>query len=469
MPTQAQLRHKTTEFMQVTLEKTGDLEGRIKVEVTAADYADKVKAELKEIGRTRQIPGFRKGHVSIDQLSRRFGKDVKSHVLNEEVYRAVIEYIRENKVDVLGEPLPVEVKEINLNDQDYTFEYEVGLAPEINFDINKDINVPYYTIEVSDDMVKEQDTALCERFGAQMPGEEVDAKALVKGAIMQLDAEGKVLEDETAVQVIDGIVAPMYFTDKDQAALFLGKKVGDKVVFNPYKTCNGNAAELSSMLHVDKEKATTYTGDFEMAISEIIVLKPAQHGEEFYKEVFPGNAEIKDEDAYFAELRKMIASQLAPNSDHMFNRDVQNILMERFGNFDLPAEFLKKWLVARNEGLTEQNVAEEYEKMIPSIKWELLRGKISEKLDIKVSQDDMLNFAKAIAAQQFAQYGMTNMDEETITNYAKRILEDKNYIGRMREDVANRKLFNAIKALVNLENKTVSLDEFKKLAQAPEA
>lgn len=218
------------------------------------------------------------------------------------------------------------------------------------------------------------------------------------------------------------------------------------------------------MLHVDKEKAATLQGDFEMAISEIIVLKPAQHGEELYKEVFPGNAGVTDEATYFAELKKMIAMQLAPNSDQMFNRDIQELLMSKFGTFDLPAEFLKKWLVKRNEGLNEENVAEEYEKMVPSIKWELLRGKIAEKLDIKVTDDDMLGFAKALAAQQFAQYGMTNMDEETITNYARRILDDKNYRGRMHEDVANRKLFNAIKALVSLDEKTVSLDEFKKLA-----
>ncbi len=451
--------------MQVTLEKTGDLEGRVKVEVTQNDYLDKVNKELKEIGRTRVIPGFRKGHVSIDQLRRRFGKEVKSHVLNEEVYRSVIEYIRENKLEVLGEPLPVEVKEINLDDTDYTFEYEVGLAPAIEANIDKEITVPFYTIEVSDEMVKEQDTALCERFGAQVPGEEVDAKALVKGAIMQLNADGTVNTEENAIQVVDGIVAPMYFTDKDQAALFLGKKVGDKVVFNPFKTCNGNAAELASMLHIEKDRTAEVTGDFEMAISEIIVLKPAEHGEEFYKEVFPGNT-VTTEEEYFAELRKMIASQLLPNSDHLFNRDVQKELMTRFGNFDLPAEFLKKWLVARNEGLTSENVNEEYDKMAPSIRWELLRGKIAENLDIKVTDDDMLQFAKALAFQQFAQYGMTNMDDETITNYARRILEDKNYLGRMREDVGNRKLFNAIKALVNLDAKAVSLDEFKALAQA---
>ncbi len=162
----------------------------------------------------------------------------------------------------------------------------------------------------------------------------------------------------------------------------------------------------------------------------------------------------------------MIAAQLAPNSDHLFNRDAQKLIVEKFGNFELPAEFLKKWLVARNEELTPENVDEEYTKMVPSIKWELIRGKIASNLDIKVNEEDLLGFAKGIAYQQFAQYGMTNMDDETLTNYARRILEDKNYAGRIREDVANRKLFNSIKALVNLEAKTVSLDEFKALAQA---
>jgi trigger factor len=201
-----------------------------------------------------------------------------------------------------------------------------------------------------------------------------------------------------------------------------------------------------------------------MSIAEIIVLKPAEHGEEFYKEVFPG-ATFTTEEEYFAELRKMIATQLAPNSEHLFSRDAQKLIAEKFGNFELPAEFLKKWLIARNEGLNADNIDEEYTKMESSIKWELLRGKISESLEIKVTDEDLVGFAKAVAFQQFAQYGMTNMDDETLTNYAHRILEDKNYGAHIREDVANRKLFNAIKALVTLDEKTVSLDDFKKLAQ----
>lgn len=449
--------------MQVTLEKGSNLEALIKVEVTENDYLPKVNKELKHIGQTRQIPGFRPGHVSLEQLRRRFGKEVKSHVLNEEVFNAVINYLRENKVDILGEPLPKQVKEINLDDKDYTFEYEVGLAPEIDIELNKDFHAPYYNIEVTKEMVDEQDKALRERFGAQVPGETVEEKALVKGSIMQLDADGNVRTDADAIQVIDGIVAPMFFKSEAEVAKFAGKKVGDKVQFNPWDTCNGNEAELASMLHIDKEKAADMKDNFEMAISEIIVVKPAEHNEEFYKEVFAGS-EIKDEQEFLEELKKMIASQLAPNSDMMFNRDVQDELVKKFGNFELPAEFLKKWLVARNEGLTAEKVDAEFEKMIPGIKWELIQGAFSRKNDIKVTEDDILNFAKGIAYQQFAQYGMTNMDDTTLTEYAKRILSDKNYSRRIHEDVANRKLFNVIKAQVTLDEKTVSLDEFKKLA-----
>lgn len=454
--------------MQVTLEKTSGLEGLIKVEVAENDYLPKVNKELKEIGRTRQIPGFRPGHVSLEQLRRRFGKEVKSHVLNEEVFNAVINYLRENKVDILGEPLPVKVEEINLDDKDYNFAYEVALAPEVNVELNKDMHVPYYNIEVSQEMVDQQDIALRERFGAQVPGETVEGKALVKGAIMQLDAEGNVRSDEDAIQVVDGIVAPMFFKGETEAAKFEGKKVGDKVVFNPWDTCNGNPAELASMLHIDKEKVADLHDNFEMAISEIIVVKPAEHNEDFYKEVFAGST-VTDEETYFAELRKMIAGQLQPNSDMMFNRDMQDELVKKFGGFELPSGVLKKWLVARNEGLTEENVETEYEKMVPGIKWELIQGTIARKQEIKVTEEDVLNFAKGLAFQQFAQYGMTNMDDETLTSYAKRILENKDYGRRIREDVANRKLFNVIKALVTLDEKTVSLDEFKKLANPESA
>lgn len=451
--------------MQVTLEKNNDLDAVIKVQVVEADYAEKVDKDLRELGRTRQIPGFRKGHVSIEHLRRLFGRDVKAHVLNDEVFKAVLDYLRDNKIDILGEPLPKAVEEINLTQKDYTFEYEVGIAPKLDIEVNKEIKVPYDIIEVDSKMLEEQDKALRARFGSQEPGEEADATALVKGAIMQLDADGNVMTSEDAIQVVAGIVSPQHFASKEEADKFLGKKVGDKVVFNPAKAEGDNKVALASMLNVDKEKVEGLTSDFEMAISEIIVLKPAQHNEEFFKAVF-NQDDIKTEEQYNDALKALIARELAPNSDYKFNHDVQKALVEKFGNFELPGEFLKKWLQARNSEITAEDAAKEYDTMLPSIKWELIKGEIARKQDIKVDNDDLLNFAKGVAARQFAQYGMMNMSDDVIADYAKRMLEDQKFARQIHEQASDMKLFNALRALVDVEEKTVTLDEFKKLVGA---
>lgn len=451
--------------MQVTLEKNNDLDAIIKVQVVEADYAEKVDKDLRELGRTRQIPGFRKGHVSIEHLRRLFGRDVKAHVLNDEVFKAVLDYLRDNKIDILGEPLPKAVEEINLTQKDYTFEYEVGIAPKLDIEVNKEIKVPYDIIEVDNKMLEEQDKALRARFGSQEPGEVADATALVKGAIMQLDADGNVMTSEDAIQVVAGIVSPQHFASKEEADKFLGKKVGDKVVFNPAKAEGDNKVALASMLNVDKEKVEGLTSDFEMAISEIIVLKPAEHNEEFFKAVF-NQDDIKTEEQYNDALKALIARELAPNSDYKFNHDVQKALVEKFGNFELPGEFLKKWLQARNSEITAEDAAKEYDTMLPSIKWELIKGEIARKQDIKVDNDDLLNFAKGVAARQFAQYGMMNMSDDVIADYAKRMLEDQKFARQIHEQASDMKLFNALRALVDVEEKTVTLDEFKKLVGA---
>lgn len=449
--------------MNVTLDKTGNVSAKLTVSVEEKDYQDKVTKDLKEIGKRHAIPGFRQGHVPFGELKRRFGKQVTSDVINREVYEAVSKYIQENNLSILGEPLPVEVKELDLvNQKDFTFEYEIGLAPEIDVKIDKEAKLPFNLIEVSQEMIDQQNQAFRERFGAQVPGETFEPKALVKGAIMELNEDGTVKESEDAIQVINGIVAPMYFKSKEEADKFEGKKVGDKVVFNPYKTCDGNATELSSMLQIDKERAAHVTGDFELAISEIIVVKLAELNEEFFKNVF--GDKVKTEEEYFAALKNMIAQQLIGNSNMLFRADTEKILVEKYGNVELPVEFLKKWLVARNDGFTAENIDAEFARMEPSLKWQLIKERIAKQLDVKIEEADVLNHAKFIAANQFAQYGMTNIDDETLADYAKRILADKQYRPRIVEEVGDIKLFTAIKNAADIEEKTVSLDEFKELA-----
>lgn len=450
--------------MNITTTNLDDVSMRLTVNVEESDYKTKVIDELKRIGRTHTIPGFRKGHISIQDLQRRFGRQVTSDVINNEVYEAVVKYIDENKLNVLGQPLPVEFKELDLkNQKDFTFEYDLALAPQLDIELDKKVTLPYYTIEVSDEMIDEQDKNLRKRFGKQEPGPEFEEDALVKGAIKELNADGTIKEGDDAIQVENGIVAPMYFVDKEQAEKFKGAKVGDKVVFNPKKAAGDNLTELSSMLNIDKERAAQVEGDFEITISEIIVVRLAELGEEFYTSVF-GNDKVHDEAEYRAAVKDMIAGELAGNSQVIFRYTVKNDLMDKYGKMQLPDELLKKWLVSRDAELTAENIDERYPAISEDLKWQLIRDKVAEKLDVKITEDALLAFAKSMAARQFAQYGMTNMPEDVIEKYAKNILEDKNSRARLIEQVGDNILFQAIANAVTVDNKEVSLDEFKEIA-----
>lgn len=450
--------------MNITAQNTDAVSMRLTVTVDENDYKDKVTEDLKKIGKTHQIPGFRKGHITLPDLRRRFGKQVTSDVINQVVYEGVMKYIEDNKLNVLGQPMPVEVKELDFNNKEFTFEYDLALAPDLNIKLDKETNLPYYEITVSDEMVKEQDQAFRKRFGAQVPGETVEPDALVKGAIMELNEDGSVKEGEDAIQVVSGIVAPMYFQDKEEAAKFEGKKVGDKVVFNPRKASGDNITELSSMLNIDKERTAAVNGDFEMVISEMIVVRPAELGEEFYTQVF-GKDKVHNEEEYLAAVKDMIAQGLSGNSEMIFRLCARKELMAKYGNMELPEVILKKWLISRNdEKLNEENIDDEFSKMRPDLEWQLIKEDVARELGVKIEESDLKSFAKATAARQFAQYGMTNMADDVIEKYAENLLEDKNYRGRLIEEVGDIKLFGAIQNAITLDKQQVSIDEFKEIA-----
>lgn len=450
--------------MDVKFQKNDDVKARLTVSITEADYNDKVTKELKKIGQTHTLPGFRKGHVPFGELKRRFGQAVTSDIINDVVYEAVTGYMRDNKIDILGEPLPVEVKPLDLkNQKDYTFEYDLALAPDVNIKIDKDITVPYYTIKVTDEMIAEDDANLRKRFGAQVPGEEFEKDALVKGVLMQLDEDGKVNTNEGAIQVTAAIVAPFTFKSAEEAAKFEGKKVGDKVVFNPWNSCDGNPGEMGSMLNLDKEIAKDVKSDFELAISEIIVVRPAELNEDFFKNVF-GPDKVHNEEEYREALKQGIAGRLVGNSEMLFRRDAQNIIMEKFGKLNLAEDLLKQWLLRRNaDQFTAENIDEQFKSMLPGLIWQILSDRISQQLDVKLEENDILQYAIYVARQQFAQYGMTNLSDDIVENYAKNLLEDKNFRNRAIQQAGDAKLFVAIKNAVTLDNHEVTLEEFTKL------
>lgn len=447
--------------MDVTLEKTGELEGRLVVKIEEADYAARVKKELKDIGQNRQIPGFRKGHIDMAQLQKRFGKQVKAGVLNDVASDAALKYIEDNKIQILGQPIPADDNEMNLDEKDYTFVYEIGLMPELNMVFDQNVELDFYNIAVSDEMVAEQDKNLRQQAGDRVTTDTYGDRALVKGTIMQLAEDGQVKAD--GIQVTDGIVAPFLFKSKAEADKFEGTKAGDKVVFDAFATCDGNEAEIASMLHIDRDRVEEARGNFEMTITEYVVNKPAELGQEFYDKVF-GPDTVHNEDEYFARVRDMIAQSLQPNSRSLFIRTAEDYLMETYGtNMQLPETFLRKFIVRVNPEIKEEDVDKELKMAIPGMKWEIIEGQAGKVMGIKVEEDDVKSMARSIAVQQLVQYGMGQMAEQMADYYAENPLKDKDQRRRLVEQAYTSKLMNAIHNAVKLNEKTVSLDEFRAL------
>lgn len=446
--------------MNVTMEKTGNVSGIITVSIEENDYLDKVKKDLKTIGQKRQIPGFRQGKVPEGILRKMFGKQVLADVLNRETVEALYKYISDNKLKVLGEPLlNAESQEVSFDTKEYTFSFEIGLAPEIDVKLDKSLKVPFYTIAVSDEMVDGHNKSILRRYGKQEPGDAVDETALVKGSVVEL-ANGEALEGGIAND--NTIISMEYVADADEKAKFIGKAVGDKVVFNPKAAAKGVTTEIASMLNIEKEAAEGVENDFEFTIKEIIVLKLAEKNQELYDEVF-GADKVHNEEEYDVELRKMIAGQLRLDSNYRFTIDAQDALVKAVGEVELPEEFLKKWLVKTNEKVTAENVDEEYARMKLAASWQLIKEVIVEQQGIKVEDDDLLREAKILAVQQFAQYGMSNVPDEYVDRYAEDFLKNDEYRRRLADKAIDDKIFSVIRENADVEEKEVSAEEFNKL------
>lgn len=447
--------------MKIDYEKIDDVNGQITVTVEEADYDAAVKAELKKISKTHAEPGFRAGHVPAGLISKKYGAAVKYDTVTKAVGDELYKYITENNLPVLGNAIPDTNNNLDPKESTYTLKFRIGLAPKMDIVADKNFTIPYYKIEVTDDMIDLQDENMRKQLGKQVVGEEVDETALVKGVITELNADGTVKENGIVVE--NGILAPHYFKDKEQKDLFIGKKPGDEVVFNPWATCDGNPAELSSMLNIDKKDVENYKDNFRMDIKEIIVLRPAELGEEYYKEAFGENGGVTDEKSYREALKKMIESQLAGEENYRFTMDAKKVITDAVKDTVLPAEVLKEYLIMQHEDVNPDNVDEVFAGMKNQLLWDLAKETIGGQLGIEVTDEDLKNTAKMMARQQFARYGMTSPSEEAIDRFADDILKDTKSLDRIRVNTADMKFFNALKDNVNLDEKVVSAEDFGKL------
>lgn len=442
--------------MNISIQNIDKVNAEMTVVVEPADYAENYKKGIKEAQKKANLPGFRPGMVPAGLIKKKFGPGIMAEEINVLLQDKMFAYIRENKVNMLGSPLP---KEENnsvsmMEGETFTFKFDIALAPEFDATLGKDDKVPYYNVEVSDQMVENQLDMYRQRGGKYDTVQEYQDGDMIKGIITELDVE-------TPVTAEGAVMLPRYFKNDDQKKLFEGAKPNDVVKFNPATAYDNNEAELTSLLKVDKEDALNHKGDFQIQITEITRFVPGELTQDLFDSVYPGG-EVKTAEDFRARIKASIADQFAKDSDYRFILDVRKYEMEKIGQLEFPDDKLKKIMLANADG-DQEKVDRNYEKSREELTWHLIKEQLVEKCQIKVDDDDVKGMAKEVTRMQFAQYGMMNLPEEYLENSVKEMLKKRETVDNLIDRCIEVKLGAALKALVTLDEKTVTAEEFNKL------
>ena len=446
------------------------MNGLLTVDLKREDFANDVNKEVAAMGVRHPIKGFRPGKAPKSLLMKFYGPSVTADVVDRMVGKAMYDYMRENNLNILGEPLPNEETKVDLmKDEEMSFKFDLGLAPAIELKLNKRINVPYYNIEVTDQMVDDAIAHDRKRLGTLVDGEVSDKESMLRGSMIELDENGNDKAD--GVKVERTVISPRYMNDDDEAAKFVGVKVGDTFVFNPHKAYNGNVAELSGLLNVDRNVAGDMKSDFRVTIEEIKVNQEAEMNEEFFKGVLGVETEVKDEAAFREAVRGMIAQANIPDCNYRFTIDAQRVLTEKAGDIKLPEEFLKRFIQKRRAEDEKKNTEptdEEIQGMFKQLRWQLVKDHIAQELGVKVEKEDIDTAAFIFAQQQLSQYGIYNAPEDLVKQQAERYMQDDRAREMIQEHAIDNKFFAAVREAVKVNEKMISVEEFRKLFETEE-
>lgn len=429
--------------------------------IEKADYAEKVQKTLRDYRKKANIPGFRPGMVPVGLITKMYRKAVIAEEINKIVSDELFKYIKDNNINMLGEPMPneTEQKEIDFNTQeDFEFVFDLGLAPEFDVEVTGKDKVKYYNITVSDEMIENQLKSYTSRYGKYVQEETVEEKDMLKGEMLEL-ANGKV--NESGIKLSDAVLTPAYIKDEATKALFVNAKKGDVITINPAKAFE-DAAEISSLLKVSKDEAKNITSDFQFKIEGITRYHESAIDQELFDKVY-GEGVVTSEEEFKAKIKANIQESLQGDSDYKFGIDARDMLLAKYDNLVFPDAFLKRWVLATNENLTVETLEADYSKMIADLKWQLIKDKIAKANDTKIETSDIEEYAKKITKAQFAQYGMVGMDDELVANYAKDMLKKEETLKGIIEKVAENKVFDIVKANVKLETKEISIEDFNKM------
>ena len=449
--------------MNISYDNSSKVSGVLTVAMEKADYQERVDKTLKSYRKKANIPGFRQGQVPMGLIKKQFGMSVVADEVNKLLGEKIYDYIKENKIQMLGEPMPNEEKQEPVDfekEENFEFVFDIAVAPEFKVELTEKDKIDFYNITVDDKLIDQQVEMFASRAGQYEKVDSYEAKDMLKGNIAELDEKGNTKEN--GITVDDAVMSPDYMKNDDQKALFKDAKVGDVITFNPSVAYDGNDVEISSMLKLKKEEVADLQSNFSYQVNEITRFKKAEVNQELFDQIY-GEGAVKDEAGFRAKISEGLSMQLVNDSDYKFLLDVRAYLEKKVGKLEFADDLLKKIMLHSNKDKDQDYVDKNYEGSVKELAWHLIKEQIVSANNIKVEEADIKEAAKETTRQQFAQYGMTNIPEDILENYSKQMLEKKENIDGLVDRCVDVKLTAALKKVVKLNEKSITLEEFNKL------
>ena len=451
--------------MKITFDCPDKINGLLTMTIEPADYQEQVEKTLKNYRKKAQVPGFRPGMVPMGMIKKQYGTAVKVDEVNKLMGEKLYAYIQENKIQMLGEPLPNQEKQVPQDfekDGELTFVFDIAVAPEFKAELTAKDKIDYYKIKADDKLIDDQVQMYASQAGEFVKAEVFSGNDTITGDLRELDEQGNTKEGGITTE--GGMVMPAYIKAEDQKKLFDGAKPGDIITFNPKKAYPDNDAEVAALLKVEKDQVKDLTADFSYQITEIRHFQPAEVDQKLFDRVF-GEGTVKDEKAFREKIAETIAPQLQQNSDYKFLLDVRQYLEEKVGELQFPEALLKRVMIQNNKEKGADYVEKNFEGSIKELKWHLIKEQIVAANDIKIEDADLKAVAKEAIRAQFAQYGMSNVPDDVLENYAAEQLKKRENVDNFVDRAVDMKLTEVLKNVVKLNEKEVTLEAFNKLMQ----
>ena len=445
--------------MNIQFEAPDKVNGLMTITMETADYQPEVEKTLKDYRKRAQIPGFRPGQAPMGMIKRQYGTSVKVDVVNKLLGEKLYGYVQDNKIHMLGEPLPSE-QQAQLDfesDQPLVFKFDIAVAPEFEANLSGKDKVPFYNITVDDKLIDQQVEMYQSRAGHYDKVEAFDAEQrdMLKGDLREVNG---------TIEVADAVLMPQYMKVEDQKKLFEGAKLGDIITWNPRKAYPESDVEVSSLLKIQKDEVKDHEGDFTFQITEISRFVKSEVNQELFDQTF-GEGAVKDEKEFRQKIADQISQQFKADSDYKFLLDIREHMEKKVGKLEFPEAILKRVMLNNNKDKGADFVEKNFEASIKELAWHLIKEQLVSAQGIKIEDADLKETAKEAARAQFAQYGMSNIPDEYLENYAQEMLKKRENVDGLVDRAVDVKLTAALKNVVKLDEKEISLEDFQKMLQ----